>query len=85
MRLVTDMLVSSSSSSFYLPNSTAVRASTWIQLREAGQQSLTRTLTAARKHSLKSYGVHNYYTSKILQTNKKTGKAVFSMLFLKHF
>jgi len=32
-----------------------------------------------------TYGVHNYDTSKILKTNKKTGKSVFSMLSLEHF
>ena len=32
-----------------------------------------------------TYGVHNYDTSKILKTNKKTGKSVFSMLSFEHF
>ena len=38
---------SSSSSSFYLPDNTTVCTSTAIQFRRAGQQGLTRTLTAA--------------------------------------
>jgi len=44
---------SSSSSSFYLPSNTTVRRSTSIQLRTAGQQGPTRTLTAALQHSIK--------------------------------
>ena len=44
---------SSSSSSFYLPSNTTVCTSTSIQLRTAGQQGPTRTLTAALQHSIK--------------------------------
>ena len=40
---------SSSSSLLYLPNNTTVCTSTSIQLRRAGQQFPTRTLTAALK------------------------------------
>ena len=40
---------SSSSSLLYLPNNTTVCTSTSIQLRRAGQQGPTRTLTAALK------------------------------------
>ena len=53
------------SSLFYLPNDTTVRASTSIQLRRAGQQGSTRTLTAALKrvvkHLLGTYSITQYY------------------------
>jgi len=53
------------SSLFYLPNDTTVRASTSIQLRRAGQQGSTRTLTAALKrvvkHLLGTYFITQYY------------------------
>jgi len=46
----------------HLPNTsnTSVRTSTSIQLRRAGQQSPTRTSTAALKRSIKQ--LHNCYT-----------------------
>ena len=56
---------------FYLPNNTTVCASTSIQMRKAGQQGPTRTLTAALKCSIKQ--LHNYYKGKVLQ-NKKSRK-----------
>jgi len=40
-------LIKSSSSSFYLPNNSTMCTSTSTQFRRAGQQGLTRTLTAA--------------------------------------
>jgi len=42
-----DLIKSSSSSSFYLPNNSTMCTSTSTQFRRAGKQGLTRTLTAA--------------------------------------
>jgi len=39
------------SSSFYLPNNTTVCTSTSVQLRRAGQQGLTGTLSAVLEHT----------------------------------
>jgi len=53
-------------------------------VRRAGQQGPTRTLTAALKRVIKTVtGYIFYHTSKILQT-RKIEKSILSMLFLKH-
>ena len=73
LRDATKLFSVASSSSFYLPNNTTVCTSTSIQVRRAGQQGPTRTLTAALKRSIKQLlgrAYIFYHTSKILQTRK---------------
>ena len=65
------------SSSFHLLHNTTVRTSTSIQLRRAGQQGLTRKLTAALERSLKqlldtySSSWHWLFITILLQTSNK--------------
>ena len=69
--LIAVLKISSSSSSFYLPNNTTVYTFAWIRFRRAGQQGPIRTLTAALKRSIKTVtGCIYYHTNKII-TNEK--------------
>ena len=62
------------SASFYLPNNTTVCTSTSTQLRRAGQQGLTRTLTAALERVIKQLPSKSITQVKYYNTNEKTRK-----------
>ena len=67
----------SSSSSFYLPNNTAVCTSTSIQFRRAGQQGPTRTLTGALKRLIKQLlGTYSTTEVKYCKQTRKLEKSV---------
>ena len=64
---------------------TTVCTSTSVQLRTAGPQGPTTTLTAALKRLIKQL-LGTYFTIQVkYYKRKKTKKSIFSMLFLKTF